>query len=839
MQFYKVRIRMKNINRLVCVFVLMIMLFSLCACSSNEDISDINTPTNSAEAVTGTDKQDNQGDVPTSSSDSNTDAVPTGTDITNQVTDTPAASPELIQIPEEPKVLVVGSDAFERKFSPFFSTMTTDLDVVDLMTGSILVSDRAGAVLTDAMNGKTISYNGTDYNYMSMGKCDIVENADGTIDYNLTMRDDIYFSDGVKADIDDVIFTVYVMSDPSYNGRDQFYSLPIVGMSDYYYAMAPLYSLLTAAGRENEDFLKWTKDEQDSFWSDVDAAGEQFAQAIVEFCVDKYIDYAPDYIGEAVEAVNSDDLLKVKLGMYLWGYDTDWFEGATAADFWNAIVTAYNGSVDDVSLYEAPDRDTTLYGFISDFDAKYGKMVTISETAKSIAGIKKTGDYSMTITTEGFSANTIYQLLLPIIPLHYYGNESMYDYENESFGFSKGNLDSVRNRDGMPLGCGPYVFESFEDGIVTMKANENYVFGKPSIDAIIICESDEAKLVEGIAGGVIDVAQPRINDDTINAVMKANSNGQLSGDVITSIMTDFGGYGYIGCNASLVKVGSNPGSYESKCLRKGFMTLLSVYRDAAVNNYYGERASVIQYPVSNTSWAAPRPNDAGFRTAYSTDVDGKDIFTDDMDENARYEAALKASVGYFKAAGYTWDEEQGMFTAAPDGAAMEYEIFIPGGGTGDHPSCLLCDAASAAFAQIGITLKVNDLGTSSWTTAFEENIAPFWAAAWQAAIDPDMYQLYYSGNAYGENANSNHYRITDEELDNLILEGRSSADTEFRKGVYKKAMDVVLDWGVELPLYQRKNITLVSTERVDIDSLPGDITYIYDWNAEIEKLRMK
>ena len=116
--------------------------------------------------------------------------------------------------------------------------------------------------------------------------------------------------------------------------------------------------------------------------------------------------------------------------------------------------------------------------------------------------------------------------------------------------------------------------------------------------SIIICESDEAKLVEGIAGGVIDVAQPRINDDTINAVMKANSNGQLSGDVITSIMTDFGGYGYIGCNASLVKVGSNPGSYESKCLRKGFMTLLSVYRDAAVNNYYGERASVIQYPVS-------------------------------------------------------------------------------------------------------------------------------------------------------------------------------------------------------------------------------------------------
>ena len=75
-----------------------------------------------------------------------------------------------------------------------------------------------------------------------------------------------------------------------------------------------------------------------------------------------------------------------------------------------------------------------------------------------------------------------------------------------------------------------------------------------------------------------------------------------------------------------------PGSEASKNLRKGFATLFSVYRDTVVNSYYGETASIIQYPISNTSWAAPRPADEGYETAFSVDVDGNPIYTDDMTE---------------------------------------------------------------------------------------------------------------------------------------------------------------------------------------------------------------
>ena len=38
-------------------------------------------------------------------------------------------------------------------------------------------------------------------------------------------------------------------------------------------------------------------------------------------------------------------------------------------------------------------------------------------------------------TTE-LSTTMIYQLQMPIAPLHYYGDESLYDYDNNSFGFA-------------------------------------------------------------------------------------------------------------------------------------------------------------------------------------------------------------------------------------------------------------------------------------------------------------------------------------------------------------------------------------------------------------------
>ena len=738
---------------------------------------------------------------------------------------------------ESDSTLVYATSTFGEKFSPFFAANAYDQELVDLVHAGLLAADRGGNIIRNGIEGETVNYNGTDYTYYGLGNVEVVQNDDGTVDYNLTMRDDIKFSDGEPATIDDVIFGIYVLADPTYDGSSTIYALPIEGMDEYYHSQAYLYSLLANAGRDNTDFTNWDEATQTAFWADVDAAGEKFAQEIVDYVVDNYCtdDYAAT-IDSTADAIKADPALQVKFGMFMWGYDSAWTEGATAADYWKAIEANFPTIVE---ASETESAGSSLFDLIPDFDTKYAKVLTIDDAVKNIKGIVRTGDYSMTVHMTEYDATAIYNMSFTVAPLHYYGDKALYDYDNNMFGFPKGDLSLVKAKTTQPMGCGPYIFESYENGVVTLKANPYYFEGEPAVKTLLMQEANDADYIPGIVTGTFDLATPSISADAVAALQDANSNKEITGDVLTTILVDYRGYGYLGINANLVKVGEDAGSTESKDLRKAFMTLLSVYRDTVINSYYGDRASVIQYPISNTSWAAPRPTDEGYQNCYSIDVEGNAIYTEGMSDEQKYEAALQAAIGYLKAAGFTWDDATSTFTAAPEGAALVYEIMIPGMGQQDHPAYGVAVAASEQLAKVGITLQVNDVGSSTWNNALEGNTAQMWAAAWQSTADPDMYQVYHSRNANGQNTNSNHYQIVDTALDDLIIAGRTSADNDFRKATYKQAMEIILDWGVELPLYQRKDCTVASTIRVDCDTLPTDMTPYWGWKAEIQKLAVK
>ena len=102
---------------------------------------------------------------------------------------------------EAPSTLVYATSTFGQKFSPFFATTAYDVEVLDLTQGVLFGYDRGGAMIEHGIEGETRTYNGTDYTYYTMGNVDVIQNEDGTVDYNLTMRDDIVFSDGVPADM--------------------------------------------------------------------------------------------------------------------------------------------------------------------------------------------------------------------------------------------------------------------------------------------------------------------------------------------------------------------------------------------------------------------------------------------------------------------------------------------------------------------------------------------------------------------------------------------------------------------------------------------------------------
>ncbi|MBO7739248.1 MAG: ABC transporter substrate-binding protein, partial [Oscillospiraceae bacterium] len=269
--------------------------------------------------------------------------------------------------------------------------------------------------------------------------------------------------------------------------------------------------------------------------------------------------------------------------------------------------------------------------------------------------------------------------------------------------------------------------------------------------------------------------------------------------------------------------------------------LMAVYREPVVYAYYGDRASVIQYPISNTSWAAPKPADEGYNLAYSKNAAGEVVVTADMTQEQKVAAAKEAAISLFIAAGYTFDEATGKFTAAPAGADMEWEVIIPADGVGDHPSYGILTETKNALNEMGLDLIINDPADSNelWD-ALDAGTAQLWAAAWGSTVDPDMYQVYHSSNIVGleGSSSSNHYQIQDPALDELIMTGRTSPDQAFRKATYKEALELIMSWGVELPTYQRQEATLFSTERVNTSTIPADMTPYYGWAAEIHNLAL-
>lgn len=492
-------------------------------------------------------------------------------------------------------------------------------------------------------------------------------------------------------------------------------------------------------------------------------------------------------------------------------------------------------SIDDVifSLYVA--LDPAYDGTMTAYSLPILGLAEYREgTADHVAGIRRTGELSMEVEMTQVSATAIYELAgIPVAPLHYYGDPGQYDYDANRFGFPKGDLSLVKSKTPTPMGAGPYRFQSYNGGTVRLEANPYYWKGAANIAHIQFREGQDADKVPGVISGTLDLTEPSYSTETAKAIARANG-GDITGPVLTTRTVANLGYGYVGFNAENVKVGTDAGSEASKNLRKAIATVIAVYRDVAVDSYYGEYADVIHYPISDTSWAAPRPTDPGYQTAFSTNISGDPIYTADMTAEARYEAAKAAALEYFVAAGYT--EAGGRLTAAPEGAAMSYEVLVSGGGTGDHPTFMALSMASATLQELGFSLIVTDISNfSELTGAVHSGTAELFAMAWGASEDPDMYQVYHSDGSSNETS----YRLKDPALDELIVLARSATDRDYRKTLYKACLDIITDWAVEIPMYQRRNALVFSTERIDIDTLTPDMTTFWSWQNDIEKLKLK
>lgn len=843
---------MQNLKRILAVLVVLMMVVAAVACT---DTPATNPTTDATEAPA---------TEPTKAPDAQPDTNPTEAPVVEPVynNDTP---------------LVVAYSPFSQKFSPFYADTAYDQDVASMVGLGLMTTDRMGGIIYNAIEGETVNYNGTDYLYT--GPADLAvdyDEATDTTKYTAKLRDDLKFSDGVPVTIDDVIFTYYTYLDPAYVGSTSLSSYDIVGLQNYrtqttdevFAKYAAIADQILADGR-GEGYVAndvYTEELYNAYWGTVDKNVATMVASIKDYVIgsylsDTYAAYAENWVGKTVAEIGENDGLKTAFGMAMWGFgrlnaEDGLFHDAAGLYTWDltenfptlenyaeVVVAAYEGDyvAMDAELAGSEGFDSITGNAKDLLIGEYGPKDEAmgGQGVKYIEGIKRVDDYTVEVTVNGYSAPAVYSILgITITPMHYYGDESKYDYENGKFGFDFGDLSKVKALTEVPMGAGPYIFVEYKDKVVTFKANPYWYKGEPKIKEIQFKETTSAEVATALSTGDADAGEMTGSRTRFEEVASFNSNGEITGDVITTSKVDNLGYGYIGINADNVNVAGVPDSAESKALRKALATILAVYRNVAYDSYYGEAASVIQYPISNTSWAAPQASDPGYKVAFSVDAAGNDIYTADMSEEQRYEAAKAAALTWFEAAGYT--VEDGKVTAAPEGAKLTYEVIIPGDGQGDHPSFTVLTMAKAALEELGIELIINDPADSNvlWD-ALDAGTHELWCAAWGSTIDPDMYQVYHGNNIVGKGGtDSNHYHINDEELNELIMEARTSDDQAFRKATYKQCLDIIVDWAVEIPAYQRQNCVVFSTQRINIDTLTPDITTFWGWMNDIENLEM-
>ena len=766
--------------------------------------------------------------------------------------------------------LVVAYQDFSQKFSPFFADTGYDQDVASMTQISLMTTDRVGGIVFNAIEGETRSYNGTDYLYKGPADLKVeYDEASDTTKYTAKIRVGMKFSDGMPVTADDLIFSYYTFLDPSYVGSTTLGSYDIIGLKDYqtqttsdvYDKYAAMADAIFAAGPDHvwAEGDAWTQEQQTDYWTRFKTAWTTDLQSIVDYVIDNYVgDYGEAILGLTPDVITANDGLKIAFGMGIWGFaekgDAGLVGGTTGTtwdltttfptidDFYAEAYAKYAGSLADYGGIEPVDAPLDLQGDVNGgFIGFWGPQDEAMGGAgvPNIAGIVKVDDYTVEVTVKGYSAPAVYSILgIQISPLHYYGDVAKYDYANNKFGFDFGDLSKQESLTATPMGAGPYKFVKYDNRVVYFAANEYYYRGCPKIAEIQFKETAAAEVASAVQTGTADAGEMTGSRSRFAEVASYNSNGEITGDVITTSKVDNLGYGYIGMNADTVNIAGEPGSDASKNLRKGLATVLAAYRPVAIDSYYGEAANVINYPISNTSWAAPQPTDEDYKVAFSEDVNGAAIYTADMTPEQRYAAAEQAALGFFEAAGYTVAD--GKVTAAPEGGKLSYEVIVPGDGTGDHPAFAVLTGAQTSLANIGIELKINDPADANilWDS-LDAGTQELWTAAWGSTIDPDMYQVYHSSNIVGlGGSDSNHYHIADADLDAMILDARTSDDQNYRKAIYKQALDVIMDWAVEVPNYQRQNCVIFSTQRIKIDTLTPDITTFWGWLNDIELVEM-
>ena len=603
--------------------------------------------------------------------------------------------------------------------------------------------------------------------------CEVTEEynaSDQAVTYRLAIKDGVTFSDGTKVTADDLVFTYYVLCDVSFSGVYTVCDLPVQGLDAYRYN-----------GMSGKEFEKKVKKEMKT-------PSKKTRKKIKKQIIAKELKKEFDWVGTLYENdvyarytekyPQRKDLFAFFMNLDA-GYDSTKVEDEETV---LADITKQYGW-DYRQLAEATERN---------FDNQVKRIVVSTllngeeNGPASISGIKKLDENTVTITLSGYAPQWRYTLChVPVLSLASYGDVGAYSYEDNAFGVTKGDVSAIEEKqDG--VGAGAYILTSDEENTLTLQAREDHWGTEPEVDTLVLKDTTVDGAIPALLDGEIDQVQLYGLREDQKAVLEE------AADTVQIQYTPENYLIYMGLNAAAMKVGKDRFSKESVALRRAFATLLSSYKRAAIHNFYGDEATPVDTLKDNLSAAA-----------YDTGASGEALYQENMTEYEKYDVALDACIAFLKEAGYTYDENSGMFTKAPKGASLSYTATIVADGRGNHAAYAILTSAREALESIGIMLKINDIQDSNVLfDLMKDNSHQIFVASMVQEVSTDYDTHFGSKGAF------NFVSYKNEDVDALFKDIQTFHTKEERVELLEQAWTIIKDSAVFLPVYRKNTVTL-------------------------------
>lgn len=744
------------------------------------------------------------------------------------------------------KPLVVSVSTLDGKFSPFFYTSGYDWDVTEKTQIGLLFYNKDGAPEA-GINVPSLAY---DYKQE-------VSADKSTSTYTFILKNGITFSDGKPVTAKDVLFSIYVLCDPLYDGISTYYTMNIQGMKEYRLQTSAdtleMVDKILEAGIKTGDNGEMvinpangvSEEQQKKFWSYFDAAGEKFAQEIIDYVNTNYTSYiASNFAPYTTEQVAADPDLQAAFGMVMWGFGGLSEDGSftdalgnkydlskdtvNAQVYWKNILGSYGYDLSDAGINYEKAGELRIEDYVQQlYIANEGRVAGGVNSISGITSGKMVCDDGVEreyikVIIDGVDPTAIFKLGVSVAPMHYYteGYTGKLNENGVAIG-SKEFIDFLKSKNSKPVGAGPYIFQEYKDNVVTYTANDSFMLGSPKIKTFRYQEITMGAELDAVLTGTVHFSDPSAQMTVINDITGKQGNYSK----LDYILVDNDGYGYIGIQGQAI-----PEFEVRQALAHAFNVQL------AVDNYYGELASVNYRTMTKILWAYP----------------------DNPENLYPYDGTGKTSKDLFLKAGYIYDEANNIMKYPEGhekaGQQVTFKFTLPSD-VKDHPAGSIFVDAQEVLGKIGVKVDIESDQNllSKLNTAYESGLQ-VWAAAWgSGGVDPDMFQIWYSDPTENQGtspARSGLYYLfqngTEEEkamlkeLNDLIVAGRSTLDTEERKAIYKRALELSTGIAVEIPTYQRKNMFVYNSEVIksstlfkgeDVTPFQEPISFI--WNVEL------